>query len=70
MRATWTSSPVLAAAVRMLLRFFGFGVLAFDVRERHVQRFVTDSDTDGVHRHASARALDSKVENLLRESAA
>jgi hypothetical protein len=37
MRATWTSSPVLAAAVRMLLRFFGLGVLAVEVGEQDVQ---------------------------------
>ena len=29
-----------AAAVRMFLRFFGFGVFAFEVSERYVQRFV------------------------------
>ena len=37
-----------AAAVGVLLRFFGLGVLAFDVGERHFQRLVTESDRDGV----------------------
>ena len=34
-----------AAAVGVILRFLGLGVLAFEVGERHVQRFVTESDS-------------------------
>src|SRR5579862_3344905 len=33
----------------MLLRFFGFGIFAFQIGESHVQRFVTESNTNGVH---------------------
>src|SRR5271154_7111716 len=36
----------------MLLGFFGLGILAFQVRERDVQRFVPQADSDGVHRDA------------------
>ena len=34
----------------MFLRFFRFGVFAFEVGERHVQRLVPQADSDGVHR--------------------
>ena len=30
--------------VRMFLRFFGFGILAFEVGERHIQRLVFELD--------------------------
>ena len=33
----------------MVLRFFGLGVLAFEIGESHVQRFVTESDADVVY---------------------
>jgi len=36
----------------MFLRFFRLSILAFEVSERHVQRFVAEPDTDGVYRHA------------------
>jgi pimeloyl-ACP methyl ester carboxylesterase/uncharacterized RmlC-like cupin family protein len=36
------SVQLQAAAVRMLLRFFGLGVLAFEVGKRHVQRSMTE----------------------------
>ena len=32
--------------------FFGFGILAFEVSERYVQRLVTKTDSDGIHRDA------------------
>jgi len=32
-----------AAAVRTFLRFFGFGVLAFEVGESHVERFMSEA---------------------------
>lgn len=41
-----------AAVVSVFLRFFRLGILAFQVRERDVQRFVPQADSDGVHRHA------------------
>jgi hypothetical protein len=28
----------------MLLRFFGFGVLCFEIGQRHIQRFVPEAD--------------------------
>jgi len=36
----------------MLLRFFRFSILAFEVGERHVERFVSEPDSDCVYRHA------------------
>jgi hypothetical protein len=33
-----------AAAIRMFLRLFQLGVLAFEVCERHVQRLVAEAD--------------------------
>jgi len=38
-----------AAAVCVLLRFFRFGVLALEVGECHVQRFVTESPDEVYH---------------------
>jgi hypothetical protein len=32
----------------MLLRFFRLSILAFEVGERHIQRFVTKPDSDGL----------------------
>jgi len=37
-----------AAAVRMFLCFFGFGVLALEIGERYVQRLVTEANSDMV----------------------
>jgi hypothetical protein len=34
----------------VFLGFLRLGVLAFEIGERHVQRFVTEADSDGVHR--------------------
>jgi hypothetical protein len=34
-----------AAAVGMFLRFFRFGILAFEIGERYVQRLVTEADS-------------------------
>jgi len=39
-----------AAAVGVLLRIFRFSVLAFEVGDGHIERFVTEADSDGVHR--------------------
>lgn len=36
----------------MLLGFLRLGILAFEVGERHIQRFVTEADSDGVDRDA------------------
>jgi hypothetical protein len=36
----------------MFLRFLRFSILAFEVGERYVQRFVTEPDADGIHRHS------------------
>jgi hypothetical protein len=33
----------------MLLRFFRLGILALEIGERHVQRLVTEADSDRVH---------------------
>ena len=44
--------PRQAAAVDVLLRFFRLCILAFEVSQRHVQRFVTEADANGVHRDA------------------
>src|SRR5260370_40808178 len=41
-----------AAAVRMLLSFFGLSILAFEIGERHVKRLVPEADTASVYRHA------------------
>jgi hypothetical protein len=41
-----------AAAVRMFLGFFRFGILAFEIGERYIQRVVPEPDSDCVHRHA------------------
>jgi hypothetical protein len=35
-----------AAAVGMFLRFFGLGVLAFEIGKGHIQRFVTEPYLD------------------------
>ena len=40
-----------AAAVGVLLRFFRFGVLAVEIGEHHVERFVPEPDADGFHSH-------------------
>jgi len=34
----------------MFLRFFGFGILTFEVSERHIQRFVTEPNSDDIDR--------------------
>ena len=36
------------AAVRMFLRLFRFGILAFEVFERHVQRFMTEDNSGSI----------------------
>lgn len=36
----------------MLLGFFRFGIFAFDVSERYVQRLVSEADSNGIHRDA------------------
>ena len=36
----------------MFLRFFGLGILAFEVSESHIERLVPEPDTDCVYRHA------------------
>jgi hypothetical protein len=41
-----------AAAVCVFLCFFGFGVLAFEIGECHVERFVTEPDANRVYRNA------------------
>ena len=41
-----------AAAVGVLLSLFRLSILAFEKSERHVERFVTKPNSDGVHRHA------------------
>jgi len=38
-----------ATAVYLFMGFFGLGVLAFEVGEGHVQRFVTQPDADNVY---------------------
>jgi hypothetical protein len=38
-----------ATAVYLFTGFFGLGVLAFEVGEGHVQRFVTQPDADNVY---------------------
>ena len=35
----------------MLLRFFGFSIVALEVRQGHVRRFVSEPDADGIHRN-------------------
>jgi hypothetical protein len=35
-----------AAAVRMVLHFFGFGVLAFEIGQGHIQRLVAQADSN------------------------
>jgi len=36
----------------VLLRFFRFSVLAFEISKRHIQRFVTEPDANRVYRNA------------------
>ena len=38
-----------AAAVGVFLRFFGLGILALGISERHVQQLVADADSDRPH---------------------
>ena len=45
-----------SVAVRMLLRFFRFSILAFEVGERHVERFMTE-DNSGVIGAAVSHAI-------------
>ena len=52
----------------MLLRFFRLGILAFEVGERHVQRFVTEADSGGVwspSHFETARAAGNTVEEEI-----
>ena len=41
-----------AAAVGVLLRFFRFGVLAFEIGQHYVQRLVTKADADDIDRRS------------------
>ena len=47
-----------AAAVDAFLRFFGFGVLAFEISESRVERFAAQADSD---RAAANRAQNNVV---------
>jgi hypothetical protein len=42
--SSWESVQRQAAAVGVFLRFFRLGILAFEIGERHIQRFVTEPD--------------------------
>ena len=47
-----------AAAVRVLLGFFRLGILAFEIGERHVQRFVTEAGSVGAEPWLNFRMAD------------
>src|SRR5215470_14696282 len=40
------------AYIGVLLGFFGFGIFALQICERHIQRFVTEADANRVYRNA------------------
>jgi len=52
----------------VLLRFFRLGILAFEVGERHVQRFVAEADSGGVwspSHFETARAAGNTVQQEI-----